>query len=66
MPVFIANYGRVDENVFTSADELFRNVLSGYALGYSLNTLIGPIELKYSWSPENKEGSWLFNLGFWF
>lgn len=64
--VFIANYGRVDENVFTSADELFRNVLSGYALGYSLNTLIGPIELKYSWSPENKEGSWLFNLGFWF
>lgn len=64
--VFIANYGRVDENVFTSADELFKNVLSGYAVGYSLDTRIGPIELKYSWSPENKEGSWLFNLGFWF
>ena len=64
--VFLANYGRVDENVFTTGSELFRNVLSGYATGYSLDTIFGPIEIKYSWSPENKEGYWLFNLGFWF
>lgn len=64
--VFLANYGRVDENVFTNGKELFDNVLSGYAVGYSLNTIIGPIEIKYSWSPENKDGIWLFNLGFWF
>ena len=64
--VFLANYGRVDENVFTNGKELFDDVLSGYAVGYSLDTLIGPIELKYSWSPENKDGIWLFNLGFWF
>jgi len=64
--VFLANYARVDENVFTSGNELFKNVLSGYAIGYSLDTLIGPIEIKYSWSPENKDGIWLFNLGFWF
>jgi NTE family protein len=64
--VFLANYGRVDENVFTNGKELFANVLSGYAVGYSLDTIIGPIEVKYSWSPENKDGIWLFNLGFWF
>lgn len=64
--VFLANYGRVDENVFTNGRELFDNVLSGYAVGYSLDTLIGPIEIKYSWSPENENGIWLFNLGFWF
>lgn len=64
--VFIANYCRVDENVFTSSDELFKNVLSGYAIGYSLDTIFGPIELKYSWSPENKNSFWLFNFGFWF
>jgi hypothetical protein len=24
---------------------------SGYAVGYGLETVLGPIELKYSWSP---------------
>ena len=62
---FIANYGRLDGNVFKNID-VFKDVLSGYALGYSYNTFIGPLELKYSWSPDNNQGSWLFNLGFWF
>lgn len=39
---------------------------SGYALGITSKTLIGPIELKYSYSPEIKKSFWLFNLGFWF
>ncbi|WP_420551920.1 patatin-like phospholipase family protein [Tenacibaculum aiptasiae] len=63
--VFIANYARVEENVFKGAS-LFDNTKSGYALGYSAETLIGPIELKYTWSPDHKEKYWLFNLGFWF
>ncbi|MEO9570629.1 MAG: patatin-like phospholipase family protein [Polaribacter sp.] len=62
---FIANYGRLEGNVFKSID-LFKDVKSGYALGYSYNTLVGPLELKYSWSPDNKQSYWLFNLGFWF
>ncbi len=62
----LANYGRVDENVFSSTEDLFEDILSGYAVGYSLDTRLGPIEIKYSWSPENKENYWLFNLGFWF
>lgn len=64
--IFLANYGRVDENVFSDGRGLFEDVLSGYALGYSIDTRLGPIELKYSWSPQNKEKYWLFNLGFWF
>lgn len=63
---FIANYARVDPNVFGDGKDLFEDVLSGYAVGYSLDTLLGPIEIKYSWSPENREKYWLFNLGFWF
>lgn len=63
---FLANYARVDENVFTNAKTLFDDVLTGYAVGYSLDTRLGPIEIKYSWSPENKQQYWLFNLGFWF
>ncbi len=63
---FIANYARVDENVFSNGKDLFKDVLSGYALGYGLDTIIGPLELKYSWSPENKKNYWIFNIGFWF
>lgn len=55
------------------ADNLFRNTVeisvprySGYAIGYGLQTLIGPIELKYSWSPETAKGFVWFNLGFGF
>ncbi|QTD36648.1 patatin-like phospholipase family protein [Polaribacter batillariae] len=61
----IANYARLDTNVFKDID-LFKDVKSGYALGYSYDSFLGPIELKYSWSPDTNENVWLFNLGFWF
>jgi NTE family protein len=63
--IFIANYGRLEENVFRDV-KLFKNIKSGYAVGYSYNSLIGPLEIKYSWSPEINQNFWLFNLGFWF
>ncbi|TDQ28757.1 patatin-like phospholipase family protein [Tenacibaculum caenipelagi] len=63
--MFIANYARVEEDVFEGGN-LFKNTKSGYAIGYSVETFLGPIELKYSWSPDHSEKHWLFNLGFWF
>ncbi|WP_028889821.1 patatin-like phospholipase family protein [Tenacibaculum ovolyticum] len=62
---FIANYARVEENVFT-VENLFDNIKSGYALGYGMESFLGPIEIKYSWSPNHNDKYWLFNLGFWF
>ena len=62
---FIANYARLDSNVLKDVD-VFKNIKSGYALGYSLDSFIGPIEIKYSWSPDTKTSAILFNLGYWF
>jgi NTE family protein len=62
---FIANFARLDDNVFKDIN-LFKDIKSGYALGYSYNSLLGPIEIKYAWSPDNNQNFWLFNLGFWF
>ena len=62
---FIANYGRLDGNVFKNMDD-FTDIKSGYAFGYSYNSLIGPVEIKYSWSPDTNKNYLLFNLGFWF
>lgn len=61
-----ANFANVDANIFDSGEWLTGPTYTGYALGYSVQTFIGPIEAKYSWSPEVKTGVWFFNLGFWF
>ena len=61
----IANYARLEDNVFEDLD-LFKNIKSGYAVGYSYDSFLGPIEIKYSWTPDHTDGQWLFNLGFWF
>ncbi|WP_111307767.1 patatin-like phospholipase family protein [Confluentibacter sediminis] len=63
---FAVNMANVDNKLFESTDWLSKIDYSGYALGYALETFIGPIEVKYSWSPENKKSIWFFNVGFWF
>ncbi|WP_225875159.1 patatin-like phospholipase family protein [Flavobacterium bernardetii] len=39
---------------------------TGFGLGYGLDTLIGPFEIKYTWSPETHFSAFWFNLGFVF
>ena len=61
-----ANYANVQDNLFNTTDWISKPNYSGYALGYGLETILGPIEIKYSWSPEtNRTFAW-FNVGFWF
>ena len=60
------NIANVEDNIFETTKWFSVPQYTGYALGYSLETFIGPIEAKYSWSPETKSGLWFFNIGFWF
>ncbi len=62
----IANYANVADNIFDDGEWLTTPDFSGYGIGYSLETFLGPIEAKYTWSPEANESRWFFNLGFWF
>lgn len=62
---FAANYANVGYGLFESGDWL-SSPYTGYALGYGLETFLGPLEAKYTYSPELGESIWLFNLGFWF
>ncbi len=63
---FSANFANLDKNLFLSKDWISLPKYSGYALGYGLETIIGPIEVKYSWSPEHTKGYTWFSVGFWF
>jgi NTE family protein len=63
---FSANYANIGKDLFDSFDWISIPKYSGYALGYGLETIIGPVEVKYSWSPETNKGYTWFSIGFWF
>ncbi|MBC7440250.1 MAG: hypothetical protein H7250_09735 [Flavobacterium sp.] len=63
---FSANYANIQNNLFDSLDWISLPKYSGYAIGYGLETIIGPVEVKYSWSPEISQGHTWFSIGFWF
>jgi NTE family protein len=63
---FSANIANVGDDLFGTVEWIDRIDYSGYALGYGLETFFGPIELKYSFSPEREAGEWHVNAGFRF
>ena len=61
-----ANYANVGNNLYEEGKMLSLPQYSGYALGYGFETILGPLEIKHSWSPEtNKHFTWV-SVGFWF
>lgn len=63
---FSANFANVGNNLFDSNDWYQKPKYSGYAFGYGLETILGPIEIKHTWSPETKDHHTWFSVGFWF
>lgn len=63
---FSANFANVGDRIFETVDWISIPKYSGYAVGYGLETVIGPIEIKYSWSPEQPQGYTWFSIGFMF
>ncbi len=61
-----ANFANIEDNLFKTVDWISFPKHSGYAVGYGLETVIGPIEVKHSWSPDNKSGYTWFSVGFLF
>ncbi|MES2813170.1 MAG: patatin-like phospholipase family protein [Bacteroidota bacterium] len=63
---FSANYANIGYKIFDSKEWITNPNYSGYAVGYGLETLIGPIEIKHTWSPETHKNYTWFTVGFWF
>lgn len=61
-----ANWANIDDDIFESGEWFTLPDYRGYGLGYAVETFVGPIQVKYTYSPEQKQGIWFFNLGFWF
>jgi NTE family protein len=63
---FAVNYANIGDKIFRTTDWISAPKFSGYAVGYGLETIIGPVEVKYTWSPELNKGFTWFAVGFWF
>jgi NTE family protein len=63
---FSANYANIGDNLFETVNWISTPKHSGYAIGYALESIIGPIEFKYSWSPEQSKGFTWLSIGFRF
>jgi NTE family protein len=63
---FAANYANLEDDLFKNGNWLSKPKYNGYAIGYALESAVGPIEVKYSWSPELNKGYTFFSVGFWF
>lgn len=61
-----ANFANVENNIYSTGKWISWPDYSGYGIGYGLETFLGPVEAKYTYSPEIKKGMWFFSLGFWF
>lgn len=63
---FSANFANIGNNIYDDGNVFSTPKYSGYAFGYGIETIIGPIEIKHSWSPETKDHYTWFSVGFWF
>ncbi|MFC7775023.1 patatin-like phospholipase family protein [Flavobacterium sp. GCM10027622] len=63
---FTANFANIGDKIFDNREWFVKPNHTGYALGYGLETLIGPIEMKHSWSPDTSKHYTWFSVGFWF
>ncbi|WP_282085610.1 patatin-like phospholipase family protein [Aquimarina algiphila] len=61
-----ANFANAGNKLFSTGRWFEDPEYSGYALGYGLDTFAGPIQVKYTYSPELDESLWFFSVGFWF
>ena len=61
-----ANIANVGDDLFDTKQWIDGIDYSGYALGLGWDTFLGPIEAKYSYSPEREESAWYVSIGYRF
>lgn len=61
-----ANIANVGDNLFEDNKWVDSIDYSGYALGFGADTFLGPVEIKYSYSPEIEKSVWYVSIGYRF
>lgn len=60
------NMASIEDGLFEKPDWPSSQKYLGYAVGYGIETMLGPMEIKYSWSPELSKGFTFVSIGYSF
>lgn len=60
------NWANVDDDIYETGEWFTLPDYRGYAIGYGIDTFLGPVQAKFTYSPEQRKSIWFFNIGFWF
>lgn len=64
---FAGNFSNIGDKIFDNVEDWFsKPSYTGYQVGYGVESIIGPLEIKHSWSPETHDHFTWFSVGFWF
>ena len=61
-----ANIANVGDDLFTDGKWIDGIDYRGFAVGYGMETFLGPLEVKWAFSPERDESEWHITAGFGF
>jgi len=64
--VFSANIANIGDDLFENGTWIDGIDISSFAVGYGLETFLGPMEIKYAYSPELDRDTFHFNIGYRF
>lgn len=64
--ILTANYANIEDDLLSSGKWLSLPDFSGYGIGFGSQTILGPIDFKYTYSPETKDSIWFISIGYWF
>jgi NTE family protein len=61
-----ANIANVGDGLFEDRQWIEGVDYTGFAIGYGMETFLGPLQIKYAYSPEFDQGEWHVSAGFGF
>jgi NTE family protein len=64
--LFATNIANVDDDIFRTGDWFTAPDYSGFGVGYGWESFFGPVQIMYSWTPQNNDGNLFFSIGYWF
>ncbi|QCX02124.1 patatin [Aggregatimonas sangjinii] len=65
--LFSANFANVEDDIFRTGEWFTEPDYSGYGIGYGWESFLGPVQVYYTWSPEEATTShFFFSVGYWF
>ncbi len=63
---FAGNIANVEDDLFRTGEWFTEPDFTGYAIGIGRESLFGPIQVIFSWSPEISQTNFYFSIGYWF